>query len=44
MKFKAIKTESDYELALERLKITFQADEDTLNGDEAEVLSILIEK
>lgn len=44
MKFKAIKTENDYELALERLKIIFQADENSPNGDEAEVLSILIEK
>lgn len=44
MGIKAIKSENDYENALERLKSIFQADADTPNGDEAEVLSILIEK
>jgi HTH-type transcriptional regulator/antitoxin HigA len=44
MGIKAIKTENDYENALDRLKSIFQADTDTPNGDEAEVLSILIEK
>lgn len=44
MEIKAIKTENDYEKALGRLKLIFQADADTPNGDEAEVLSILIEK
>lgn len=44
MEIKAIKTETDYETALDRLKSIFQADADTPNGDEAEVLSILIEK
>lgn len=44
MRIKAIKTETDYEIALDRLKSIFQADADTPNGDEAEVLTILIEK
>lgn len=44
MEIKAIKTESDYENALDRLKSIFQADASTPDGDEAEVLSILIEK
>lgn len=44
MEIKAIKTEKDYRKALDRLKTIFHADEDTPNGDEAEVLSILIEK
>lgn len=44
MEIKAIKTEKDYSLALERLEIIFHAEVDTPDGDEAEVLSILIEK
>ena len=44
MEIKAIKTEKDYNLALERLEIIFHAEVDTPDGDEAEVLSILIEK
>ena len=44
MGIRAIKTEADYKIALDRLKSIFQADSDTPNGDEAEVLSILIEK
>lgn len=44
MKIKAIKTEQDYNKALERLKEIFHAEIDTREGDEAEVLSILIEK
>lgn len=44
MDIKAIKTEPDYDQALERLKLIFQAEIDTADGDEAEVLSILIEK
>lgn len=44
MIIKAIKTEEDYEKALDRLKSIFQAEADTPYGDEAEVLSILIEK
>ena len=41
---KAIKTEQDYHQALKRLEDIFHAEEDTQEGDEAEVLSILIEK
>jgi HTH-type transcriptional regulator/antitoxin HigA len=44
MEIKAIKTEKDYDKALDRLKSIFQADTDTPDGDKAEVLSILIEK
>jgi len=44
MGIKAIKTENDYEKALDRLKSIFQAADGTPDGDEAEVLSILIEK
>jgi len=44
MEIKAIKTEQDYDQALERLKNIFHAEIDTAEGDEAEVLSILIEK
>tara|TARA_R110000868_G_scaffold63696_3_gene192030 strand:- start:313 stop:687 length:375 start_codon:yes stop_codon:yes gene_type:complete len=44
MKIKAIKTEEDYKQALNRLEEIFHAEIDTPEGDEAEVLSILIEK
>lgn len=44
MKIKAIKTEQDYNQSLKRLEQIFHADIDTPEGDEAEVLSILIEK
>ncbi len=44
MEIKAIKTEQDYNQALERLNEIFHAEIDTPEGDEAEVLSILIEK
>lgn len=44
MEIKAIKSQKDYDKALDRLKLIFQADADTPDGDEAEVLSILIEK
>lgn len=44
MEIKAIKTEADYEEALVRLKSIFHAEANSVNGDEAEVLSILIEK
>jgi len=44
MEIKAIKTEQDYNQALERLEDIFHAEIDTPEGDEAEVLSILIEK
>lgn len=44
MNIKAIKTEIDYNNALHRLDKIFHAVENTSEGDEAEVLSILIEK
>ena len=44
MEIKAIKTEQDYNDALKRLEEIFHAEIDTPEGDEAEVLSILIEK
>ena len=43
MKIKPIKSEQDYEKALERLEIIFDAPENTNKGDEAEILSMLIE-
>jgi HTH-type transcriptional regulator/antitoxin HigA len=44
MDIKAIKSEKDYNQALARLETIFHAEMDTPEGDEAEVLSILIEK
>ncbi|MBE0660859.1 MAG: helix-turn-helix domain-containing protein [Bacteroidales bacterium] len=44
MNIKLLKTEKDYENALERLDQIFDAPENTPEGDEAELLSILIEK
>ncbi len=44
MNIKAIKTEEDYNQALLRLEKIFHAPVDSIEGDEAEVLSILIEK
>jgi HTH-type transcriptional regulator/antitoxin HigA len=43
MKIKPIKTEKDYEQALERLEVIFDADSNSKEGDEAEILSLLIE-
>jgi HTH-type transcriptional regulator / antitoxin HigA len=44
MKMKVIKTEADYNKALKRLEVIFDAPANTLDGDEAEILGILIEK
>lgn len=44
MKIKVIKTEADYNKALKRLEVIFDAPADTPDGDEAEILGILIEK
>jgi len=44
MNIKVIKTEEDYQQALERLEVIFDAPIDSPDGDEAEILSILIEK
>ena len=44
MEIKPIKTEQDYNQALERLELIFDATKGTKEGDELEVLGILIEK
>ncbi|MCF8370231.1 MAG: hypothetical protein K9H64_01330 [Bacteroidales bacterium] len=44
MDIKAIKTEEDYNQALKRLEEIFHAPVNSKEGDEAEVISILIEK
>lgn len=44
MNIKMIKNEEDYQKALERLEVIFDAPIDSPEGDEAEILSILIEK
>lgn len=41
---KPINTEDDYNQALERLELIFDAKKGTKEGDELEILSILIEK
>ena len=43
MELKPIKTDKDYRTALERLEMIFDAPIDTKEGDEAEILSLLIE-
>ncbi len=43
MEIKVIKTEEDYNEALKRLEVVFDAPVDSLQGDEAELLTILIE-
>lgn len=44
MDIKPIKNETDYQQALERLEVIFDAKKGTQVGDELEVLGILIEK
>jgi HTH-type transcriptional regulator/antitoxin HigA len=43
MNIKPIKSEKDYDNALERLEVIFDALPDTKEGDEAEILSLVIE-
>jgi|SRR5690606_35326067 len=43
MELKPIRTEEDYKNALERLEVIFDAPINTKEGDEAEILSLLIE-
>ncbi|MBU2950029.1 transcriptional regulator [Tamlana agarivorans] len=43
MNIKPIKTEEDYNEALERLEVIFDATPNSKEGDEAEILSLLIE-
>jgi HTH-type transcriptional regulator/antitoxin HigA len=44
MKLKPIKTEKDYEAAMERLEDIFDANPGTKEGDELDILTMLIEK
>ena len=44
MKVKLLKTEAEYNMALKRFEVIFDAPVETNEGDEAEILSILIEK
>jgi len=43
MELKPIKTENDYEKALKRLEFIFDAPSESKEGDEAEILSMLID-
>lgn len=43
MEFKIIKTEKDYQRALKRLEIIFDSKKGSKNGDELELLSLLID-
>ena len=43
MEIRPIKTEKDYYNALERLEVIFDASPNSIEGDEAEILSLLIE-
>jgi len=43
MNMRPIKSEKDYRNALDRLEVIFDARVDTVEGDEAEILSLLIE-
>jgi HTH-type transcriptional regulator/antitoxin HigA len=43
MELKPIKTEKDYRNALNRLEVIFDAPINTKEGDEAEILSLLVE-
>ncbi len=43
MEYKVIKTEAEYNLALERLEVIFDAQMNTQEGDELELLSLLID-
>jgi HTH-type transcriptional regulator/antitoxin HigA len=44
MEIKPIKTEQDYDKALDRLELIFDAKKDTPEGDELEILGILIDR
>jgi HTH-type transcriptional regulator / antitoxin HigA len=44
MNYKLIKTEKDYQDALDRLEVIFDATKNSKEGDELEILGILIEK
>ena len=44
MKLKVLKTEEEYKKALKRLEVVFDSPVDTPEGDEADLLGLLIEK
>ena len=44
MKIKPIKNKKDYQVALNRLEEIFDAKKETMEGDELEILGILLEK
>lgn len=44
MTIKPIKTKKDYKQALDRLEIIFDAKKNSVEGDELEILSLLIDK
>ena len=44
MEMKILKTEEDYNLALQRIEAIFDAKPNTVEGDEFELLSLLIDK
>jgi HTH-type transcriptional regulator/antitoxin HigA len=44
MKIAPIRNEKDYQSALKRLELIFDAKKDSENGDELEILSILIDR
>lgn len=44
MNIKPIKNENDYQEALQRLELIFDAKRGTIEGDELEILSILIDR
>jgi HTH-type transcriptional regulator/antitoxin HigA len=44
MEIRPIKTKKDYQLALTRLEVIFDAKKNSKEGDELEILSMLIEK
>ena len=44
MRLKLIKTEEEYNKALKRLELVFDSPADTPEGDEADILGLLIEK
>ena len=44
MKLKPIKTKKDYQQAMERLEVIFDAKKGTAHGDELEILGILLDQ
>ncbi len=44
MKISPIRNEKDYQAALDRLEVIFDAKQGTVEGDELEILSILIDR